>query len=284
MPKVTSALFEKLQGSIANKYSFKTYDDKAIILTKKAETPAHKTEKAIKAKQNFKIATKSYKMLSDKIKQAIKKIADNFYVQPINLWTFWVINAMNKYPDVDLIKLLQQINLFKFYRVGRFYNMNYSVAATATQALTANRLYAQLFITGRKLRFDAISVRVTTAATGNLKMAIYDADNQLLPYKKLSETGDISTSSTGDKIAVIDTILEPGLYWLAFISNAAPTLGGTTAAYCLSPLGRTSPYTTGINTVYFDIGSYTMPEYFPSNPVETAIPSLIALRVAEILD
>lgn len=284
MPRVKSALFEKLQGSIANKYSFKTYEDKAIILTKKAETPAHKTEKAIKAKQNFSIATKSYKMLSDKIKQAIKKIADNFNIQPINIWTVWTINALNQYPQIDLISLLQQINLFKFYRIGRFYNMNYSVAATATQALTANRLYAQLFITSRKLRFDAISVRVTTAASGNLKMAIYDANNQLLPYKKLIETPDISTSSTGDKIAVIDITLNPGLYWLAFIANAAPTLGGTTAAYCISPLGRTSTYATGINTVYVDTGSYTMPEYFPTNPLETALPNIISLRVAEILD
>lgn len=284
MPKIRTALFEQISGSLNDKYSFKTYhtNQNKIILERKPDIAPHETEKALKIKTYFKNASIAWKLLNNKAKQIFKQVADLLNITAYNLFLHYAINAQIQFPNFDLINALRQTTLFNYYRIGRLYNLNYCVGATGTQAMTANRLYAQPVLIAQKVRIDAVSIRVTTAQAGQCRTAIFNAGNDLYPSKKLIDGSVIDTGSTGDKISLLDITLEPGLYYLAWICSSAPTLGGTTAAYGLTPLGRTSVYVVANNTVYADIGSFTIPNNFPTNPTETNLPYLIAFRVAEV--
>lgn len=86
----------------------------------------------------------------------------------------------------------------------------------------------------RRQTWDALGLRVTTAAAGTVQLALYgDADGY--PGDRLIDAGTMTTDDVGDKIMEITpVVLEPGLYWgWVGISNSAvrvPVTSHTTAA------------------------------------------------------
>lgn len=108
------------------------------------------------------------------------------------------------------------------YALNR-YNFGLATAATSGAAVTANRLYAVPYVVGATTTFTRIGINVTSAIAGNARLGIYNwADG--VPSTLVLDCGTVSTSSTGDKEITISQSLTAGVYALAVVFNAAPSV------------------------------------------------------------
>lgn len=124
-----------------------------------------------------------------------------------------------------------------------------SGSGTATNTVSAGALLALPFVTTRSLVADRIACRVTTASSGsNLRMGIYRAtsDTNLYPNELLLDTGNISSATTGVKVATISqTLSENILYWFVLLTSAGITMQAMPSGTLWAILGLDS----GLNTV-----------------------------------
>jgi len=69
----------------------------------------------------------------------------------------------------------------------------------------------------------AIGLEVTTAGTTGAiaRLGIYNSDSEYMPTSLLVEAGTVATTTTGWKEAALNLILQPGLYWLAMVTEVA---------------------------------------------------------------
>ncbi len=108
------------------------------------------------------------------------------------------------------------------YALNR-YNFGLATAATSGAAVTANRLYAVPYVVGATTTFTRIGINVTSAIAGNARLGIYNwADG--VPSTLVLDCGTVSTSSTGDKEITISQSLTAGVYALAVVFDAAPSV------------------------------------------------------------
>lgn len=103
------------------------------------------------------------------------------------------------------------------------------MAATNNAAATANRLYVVPVAVPYDLTAVALSVRVTTGASGNVRLGIY-ADNQGQPGALVVDAGTLSTTTAGLLELTLSQPLSAGLYWLAAAFNAAPAVNMAVSA------------------------------------------------------
>jgi hypothetical protein len=106
---------------------------------------------------------------------------------------------------------------------GRYY---FGVAPTSLTpaAVVANVEYFMPFWVPIQRTYTEIGFRVTTLAAGsNAQAAMYNAANGV-PATKILSTSNISVGTTGAKTAVISQQLNPGMYFLGFCSNGAPSV------------------------------------------------------------
>jgi len=133
--------------------------------------------------------------------------------------------------------------------------------AATTLALTANRIYWIPFIVWSTVSITTIAINVTMAATGTVYVGIYNSDSIYQPNSLLTSVS-FSSSSTGVKFTVTSLTLLPGVYWIALVSNAAPTLRAVAlaASYSLAlpTLG------TANTTCWYTSGS-TLPTTAPTS-------------------
>jgi hypothetical protein len=96
----------------------------------------------------------------------------------------------------------------------------------STLVVSANKLYmAPLWVTEMRT-FTNISLgEVSSALSGNVKIGIYSA-NRITghPTTLIVDGGSISTGTTGTKTATISVTLNPGMYFVACVFSAAPTV------------------------------------------------------------
>lgn len=101
---------------------------------------------------------------------------------------------------------------------------------TTTVALTANRLYAVPIRFENDFTIDSVAVYVTSSAAGNLRMGIYEMKANGLPGDLVVDGGATSSGSTGERTRYLsEAVLPAGVYWLALISDATPTVRAYTA-------------------------------------------------------
>ncbi len=115
-----------------------------------------------------------------------------------------------------------------------------SVVSVTVGSPTANNMRAVPFMSGRGGTLDRIGIEVTTAVAGNIRIGIYDntSDTYLYPNNLLVDSGDINTSTTGMKTAIINPTLNPNsLYWFVILNDAAPALRYITGGGCAMLLG-----------------------------------------------
>jgi len=119
---------------------------------------------------------------------------------------------------------------------GSFYGL---CQGTNTAVLTADQLYGQYFPLPRGATFDRIGIDVQTGAAGkHIRLGIYkDDDLDGYPKSLVLDAGVVNVDTSGEKHITINQHLEAGLYFLAFISDGAPTLWLTQTPAYPSPLG-----------------------------------------------
>jgi len=312
MAKVESSIFSELRKSIdKQKVTFQTRK-RGIVLEDKPVPPNVITEKRRLVRTIYKKLCNAWHYLTREEKESFRETAQRFGITLFNAFlktylprylTLKIFKTSEIEADSDLdmkgygIKGLrppqsndEAVNLavVKYYawlteifayRYPGYYYTTAILGATATMALTANTIYAFPFLVVRKSRWDRMNIVVTTAASGTkVRIGIY-TDRDLYPHQLIVDAGEVLTDSTGSKDALIDVVLEPGLYWLVMLSNGAPTLGGIAPGNTFAILGQSNVNTLGNNSWR---GSFTygvLPQTFPSGASPVQQPILIALRL-----
>lgn len=121
--------------------------------------------------------------------------------------------------------------------------------ALGTGAPTANILRAIPFIVAKTMTIDQMAMNVTTAVAGAARIGIYADNGNNYPGALVVEATSVTqidTGLAGVRIASggLPVILQPGLYWLAIVSNAAPTIRTFVVASMLPVLGYASALPT----------------------------------------
>lgn len=114
------------------------------------------------------------------------------------------------------------------YAAGRYYGGgSISLSVTTTLALAANTLYAIPFEVKDNFRATLIGVFISTAVAGNARLGVYRFQKGA-PTDLILDVGTISTGSTGTVETSINggngLTLTTGMYALAIVSNATPTI------------------------------------------------------------
>jgi len=117
------------------------------------------------------------------------------------------------------------------------------VATTTNSAITANRLYMMPVMIPYDMTAVALALRVTTGAAGNARMGLY-ADNQGNPGSLLLDAGAVDTATAGLLELTLSQPLVAGVYWLAVVFSAAPTVNAHTGAG--GAMGRDSASVTSV--------------------------------------
>ena len=313
MAKIKSKVLDKLKGSFENpEVTFREWKERQV-LEKKPTPPKHLTPKRYIVRTIYKKLSTAWHYISQADKLHFREIgrklgitAYNAFLRQyltqyltlrifktseieadsdLNMATYTVKSTRTPTEDADMINLQHLkyycalTEAYAYRRPLRLHTMALS-GALATLAVGANTLRALPWLVVKRERYDQIAIHVTTSASGTTVMlGLYD-DAGTYPGKLIASFGSLDSASTGLKTATINLELEPGLYWLALISNGNPTLGGIDAAAFPALLGSTSPYVQPNNSYAATLASQTLPTTFPANAPEARIPYLVALRVA----
>ncbi len=117
------------------------------------------------------------------------------------------------------------------FRSGRWYR---SEGVGVNVIPTKSLMYLTPFTVGAARLFDRIGITVITGQTGtSARLGIYGSDVNGVPYGLPKLATQVATDTAGDKEVAIATILSPGLYWLACVTQSGgtqPTLRGLSAA------------------------------------------------------
>lgn len=109
-----------------------------------------------------------------------------------------------------------------YLRPGWFYANTWSDAGTIA---TAGDTYYMPIYCATSMQFDRLCVSISTAgAAGKLaRLGIYTMGSNRMPDALVVDAGTVAVDSTGAKEATISTTLAKGYYYLAFVSDGAPT-------------------------------------------------------------
>jgi hypothetical protein len=95
--------------------------------------------------------------------------------------------------------------------------------AATTLTLTANRIYWIPFIVWSPVSITGIAINVIAPAIGTIYVGIYSSTTTYAPGTLITSVG-FNSSTTGIKSATVSLTLQPGVYWVALVSTANPTL------------------------------------------------------------
>jgi len=168
-----------------------------------------------------------------------------------------------------------QYSLFAYRTKGSALNQWYSAPRTGVAMMTgapsANNLRVIPFITEKLITIDQMAIMVTTAASGSYaRIGIYRDNGNNYPGALVVEATSVTPISTGPptgvKIATngLPVTLEPGLYWLAIVGSAAPTLRTFSTASMIPVLGSPPPFPTAAQFGWIRPFAYNpLPNPFP---------------------
>lgn len=155
------------------------------------------------------------------------------------------------------------------YAANRYYSTPYYNIAPVS--IGANVLYTALFYCHATTTFTRIGLRVTTLAAGNCRLGIYKAGGSGIPGALVLDAGTFSTGTTGDKEITISQQLVPGLYFLAAVFDAAPTINWRDNVYSKDAIygqpASTTATTNLENLLYRTFTYAALPDPFGGTPV-----------------
>ena len=117
------------------------------------------------------------------------------------------------------------------------------VSGLGTLAPGANLLYYFPIQVEAALRVTGLLCEITTLQAGqNIRVGLYNCDENLQPTSLIVDGGNLSTGATGVVEAAVDVTLQPGRYLIAFnCSHGTPAVrfarGGTNLMGYVSGLG-----------------------------------------------
>lgn len=171
---------------------------------------------------------------------------------------------------------------FQIMVPDRYYGLG---QGTNTASLTADRLYGQYFPLPRGATFDRIGIDVHTgAADKHVRLGIYkDDDLDGYPESLVLDAGVVDVATSGEKTVIINQHLEAGLYFLAFISDGAPTLWLTQTPAHPSPLGLGDTIALPVFAYYKSaVGYGALPDPFTSGGTPANDAWSIAMRLQSL--
>ena len=128
--------------------------------------------------------------------------------------------------EVDLDA--HMFNPLQLFKTGELIWSSGSYSTLVTRAMVVNTLYAMQFFVGRTMTFDRIACQVVTADAGkSIRLGIYNNGINLYPGTLVLDAGTVSTTATGVKLITISQQLTRGLYWVAAVSDGAPSMKAT---------------------------------------------------------
>lgn len=133
--------------------------------------------------------------------------------------------------------------------LNQWYTSPNTGTALGTGAPTANVLRAIPFIVTKVTTIDQMAINVTTLLAGLARIGIYADNGNNYPGALIVEATSVTqidTGTAGVKIATggLPVTLQPGLYWLAIVANAASTIRAHVVASMLPVLGYASTLPT----------------------------------------
>lgn len=118
--------------------------------------------------------------------------------------------------------LLEDYKRFQGYVDGWYYFAGDRGQAVTTTTVTTNTIYYSLFYNWVPTTWTKLGMRVATAdASGKVRMGIYTHLNGG-PDQLILDAGELATSSANTIVEnTISQLLQPGLYWLGFVTNSS---------------------------------------------------------------
>lgn len=125
---------------------------------------------------------------------------------------------------------------FPIYRFFDLYHAGGLVSAgsggVGTVTVDADQLYFLPFPVPERQVFTAMGLRVTAGA-GNARLGIY-VDGGGYPSDLVFDYGEVSTAAIGVQTITYTVTLYKGLYWLAVMFSATPTVAGLVSEFLWS--------------------------------------------------
>jgi hypothetical protein len=155
--------------------------------------------------------------------------------------------------------------LTRFLRASRYHTFPSGTHVNMT--LTANLLYAVPFISPIPRTATRIACSVVTAATGSIRLGIYQDDGSIYPGSLILDAGIVASDTAGFReiTGLGVPIAANTLYWLVLVANATPAIAASSVGTSWSLLG----FSTALNTAasaHFTV-SFTfapLPATFPA--------------------
>lgn len=156
------------------------------------------------------------------------------------------------------------------WSANSYYIIPYASNCTAltTLTLTANRIYFIPFCLTSKATVDSAFIYVSTAASADIYVGIYQATETQYYYlepRTLLCSGYVSASSTGEKYVYFDTsatINKGTLYFVAVVSNGTPGVRAVAIAGVFPYFGMSSTSATAFASHKYASFSPPLPSSF----------------------
>lgn len=136
------------------------------------------------------------------------------------------------------------------------YHLGIPTSSSQTEFVNANtgRLYASPIAVPRAINVQGLACWVNTAqAASNVRLGLYKAQEDGTPGVLVADSGNIDSSTTGNKEATVDVALTPGWYWGAWEYDTA-SVGlrgrGVGAAYDLGAVNAYNSPHTSLHTTH----------------------------------
>lgn len=167
--------------------------------------------------------------------------------------------------------------------LNEWYTSPITGTALTTGAPSYNNLRVTPFIVSKTTTIDSMAIDVTSAGSGgttSARVGIYADNGNDYPGALIVDAGAVSTmGSTGIKTFTtnLPVILQPGLYWLAYVNDCAstaPTIRAFAVASLIPVLGFASTLPTNAQFGWSVTFTYAaLPATFPTGGAAiTAVP------------
>ena len=120
---------------------------------------------------------------------------------------------------------LDALDYLRYRRVG-LYHVGITAAGMSGLTTSANNIDLLPFYVPVAQSFDRVAVNVTAAAAGNAQLGVYADSGTVYPGELILNAGIVTTGTVGIRWLGAELTLMPGLYWLARLQDAAPSLMG----------------------------------------------------------
>ena len=117
---------------------------------------------------------------------------------------------------------------------NRFIPCAITAAQLTTGPVTINTIRASAFIVTYPLSIDRIACEVTVGTTGKIRLGIWADDGTGYPSTLILDGGEQTISAPGmiGTSTSISATLNPGLYWVGYVTDTGNTMRlGNTASY-----------------------------------------------------